>query len=218
MSDSNNTLVEDTYVHFKSGSDVDSAVELPTNGPYAHSKDELPTQAWQPWVDPKDAPTAFEPTSLSVYAQHSRGLWQPTNGAESSIYIIMMSTRNNVNSLVWITNDTVSPLAHCATLKDAHKNLHALAQQHGNAEIVKDVNIGHHFKIVGEHKTRTIWVKEVGHARSLKLIDLDDVDGGMHDDWIGDCQVEVEEAPAEAVDSGSMTDASTLVSGDTSDE
>jgi hypothetical protein len=165
-------------------------------------------------------PSTFKPTSLSVYAQHSRGLWQPTNGNNSSVFVIMMATRNNVDKYDWITKDDVAPLAHCATLADAHKNIQALALQYENAtHVCEDIEHGHHFKIVGKHKTRTIWIQEVGHSRSLKLIDLDDIDGGMYEDCIGDGQVENENISLKSSSDhelGAETDASTLIANDLS--
>ncbi|KAJ4378479.1 hypothetical protein N0V86_006184 [Didymella sp. IMI 355093] len=165
-------------------------------------------------------PSTFKPRSLSVYAQHSRGLWQPTNGNNSSVFVIMMATRNNVEKYDWTTRDDVAPLAHCATLADAHKNIQALALQYKNATRVCEViEHGHHFKIVGKHKTRTIWIQEVGHARSLKLIDLDDIDGGVHEDCIGNDQVENEKFPLRSssyCELGAETDASALTASDLS--
>jgi len=185
-------IVADTYVNFK---EPEPTTQMPATSPYAFLADEKSTQAWQPWDDPVNPPTSdtppstFKPTSPSVYAQHSRGLWQPTNGNDSSTLIIMMATRSNGDKYDWVTKDDVSPLAHCATLANARKELQALAQRCENATaVVENIELGHHFKIVGKHKTRTIWIKEVGHARSLKMINLDDVDGGMYDDWIGEGQ------------------------------
>lgn len=174
--------VPDDYVNFK---ESEPAIPLPVTGPYARSADEKPTQALQAWEDPENlplsdmSPSTFKPTSLSVYAQYSRGLWQPINGNNSSVFIIMMATRSNVDKYDLITND-VSPLAHCATIADARKELQLLALRYENTTpIVENIELGHHFKIVGKHKTRTIWVKEVSHPRSLKMINLDDVDCDM---------------------------------------
>jgi hypothetical protein len=192
--------VPNDHINFKKPEPV---VQLPTTGPHAVSADKKPTQAWQSWNDPRNAPrsdtppSTYKPTSLSVYAQHSRGLWQPTNGNDSSTFIVMMATRSIIDKHDWISKDDVSPLAHCATLADARKELQALAQRYENATpVVENIEFGHHFKIVGKHKTRTIWIKEVGHARSLKMINLDDIDGGMYEDWIGNgCAEDKDEKP-----------------------
>lgn len=185
MSESHNisTGVPNEYVNTK---EDEPTIQLTSSGRYAFPADEKPTQSWQLCDDPEhpptsDAPpTSFKPTSLAVYAQHSRGLWQPTNGNNSSVFIIMMATRHNADNGDRITKDDVSPLAHCATMADPRKELHEFAQSYENATpVVENIELGHHFKIVGKHKTRTIWIKEVGHARSLKMINLEDVDGGM---------------------------------------
>lgn len=127
--------------------------------------------------------TTFNPTSLAVYARHSRGLWQPSNGNTSSVFVITMSTRNN-------TNTTTALLAHCPSLADAHKNLDALAQRYGNATRLTHPDVGRYFTIVGERSTRTLWVVEVSHHRALKNTDLDDVDCGVGQDCVVDEQVE----------------------------
>ncbi|KAF3034260.1 hypothetical protein E8E12_006288 [Didymella heteroderae] len=193
-------------VHSK---EVEPAIQQPATESHAFSTDEKPAQAWQIWDAPEDPsaadtlPSTFKPTSLCVYTQHSRGLWQPTNGNNSSVFIIMMATRNNVDKYDWITEDDVSPLAHCATIADARKELQGLAQRYENATpVVENIELGHHFKIVGKHKTRTVWVKEVGHARSLKMVNLDDVDGGMYEDWIGNVYAENEDRPRQPFGQG----------------
>jgi hypothetical protein len=85
----------------------------------------------------------------------------------------MMATRSNGDKYDQITEDDVPPLAHCATLADARKELQALAWRYENAtHVVENIEFGHHFKNVGKHKTRTIWAKEVGYARSLKMVNL----------------------------------------------
>ncbi|KAF3047290.1 hypothetical protein E8E11_007301 [Didymella keratinophila] len=159
-------IVANTYVNFR---EPEPTIQMLATGPYAFSADEKSTQAWQPWDDPVNPPisdtlpSTFKPMSLSVYAQHSRGLWQPTNGNDSSTFIIMMATRSNGDN-----------------------TRTALRERYENATtVVENIELGHHFKIVGKHKARTIWIKEVGHARSLKMINLDEADGGMYDDWIG---------------------------------
>lgn len=87
----------------------------------------------------------------------------------------------------WITKDEVSVLAHYAALTDARKGTQAHALHYEDAtSIVEDIELGYYFKIAGKHKTRrTIWIKEVGHSQSLKTINLDNFDGGMCEDWIG---------------------------------
>lgn len=146
MSNSFDKTVPDTYINFK---EAEPVVEMPITGPYAYSVVEKPSQSWQPWDDPENPPTSdtarstLEPTSLSVYAQHSRGLWQPTNGNNSSVFVIMMATRSIIDKYDWITKDDVSPLAHCATLADARKELQALALRYENATpVVEDIELG----------------------------------------------------------------------------
>lgn len=145
----------------------------------------------------QETPTTFRPTSLSVYAQHSGGLWQPANGDNSSVFINAMSTQNNSGNLTLASHHTVSLLAPCETLVNACKNLKTLARQYGvPTHVSENTETGYHFKIVGKHKTRTIWVQEVGHARSLSMISLDDIDGGIDGDWNGDDQIEDSSTPS----------------------
>lgn len=186
MGDSSKGIVPDAYINRKK---LNSGSLLPNTSPDVGLADGMPTQAWQPLTDPVKPPTSdtpsstFKSTNLIVYAHHSRGLWQPTNGNNSSIFIISMATRSVIDEYDWITGNDISPLAHCATMADARKELRALANRCENAtSVIENSKLGHHFKIIGKHKTRTIWVKEVGHARSLKMINLDDIDGGMHED------------------------------------
>ncbi|KAJ4403601.1 hypothetical protein N0V91_006477 [Didymella pomorum] len=101
-----------------------------------------------------------------------------------------MATRSNGDKYDQITEDDVPPLAHCATLADARKELQALAWRYENAtHVVENIEFGHHFKNVGKHKTRTIWAKEVGYARSLKMVNL----MIMYEDWIGKSDAEDKE-------------------------
>ena len=88
-----------------------------------------------------------------------------------------MSTFHTTNRSV--PNETVNPLAHCLTLGGAREALQALARQHCVAEVTENIDLGHYFKVPGAGKPRTFWVKEVGHARVLKIIDFDEIDGGL---------------------------------------
>lgn len=195
MSGACSNTIPDDYVYRK---DAEPVVQIPNPAPTSDA-----------------SPSVFKPTSLFVYAQHSRGLWQPTNGTSSSVFIIMMATRSTVDKRDWNIKDDVTPLVHCATLADARKNLEMLAQQYQNAtKVVEDVEHGHHFMIAGKHKTRTVWVKEVGHARSLKMINLDDVDGGRVEDSVGTAQDSKSCRRSSIVpESDSETDGSACVAG-----
>ncbi|KAJ8117119.1 hypothetical protein OPT61_g1592 [Boeremia exigua] len=94
-----------------------------------------------------------------------------------------MSTQNNVT--IGLPNDTVVPLAHCPTLQDAHEALAGLARKYGVEHLAEDSGWGRYFNVVGKSKTRMFWVKQVGHARALKMIDFDELDGGLGDEWVG---------------------------------
>ena len=55
-----------------------------------------------------------------------------------------------------------------------------------------DINLGHYLKVSGAGKTRAFWVKEVGHARVLKMMDFGEIDGGLGCECAGDGLVERE--------------------------
>lgn len=129
-----------------------------------------------------NTPSTFNPTSLAVYTRHSRGLWHPATGNNSSLFVITMSTRNNAgttNNADTTTN--TAALAHCPSLADVQEHLHALAQRYGATRLT-DGAVGSRYEITGARATRMLWIQEVGHARALKMVDLDDVDGGMGED------------------------------------
>jgi hypothetical protein len=130
---------------------------------------------------PSKPPASLKPSNLSVYAQQHRGLWQPTT---PSIFVVMMSTFQKTNRS--LPNETVTPLAHFPTLDDAREALQAFARQHCVAGVTEDIDLGHYFKVSGAGKTRTFWVKEVGHARVLKMMDFDELDGGLGGERAGD--------------------------------
>ena len=88
-----------------------------------------------------------------------------------------MSTFHNTNRS--LPNETVKPLAHCPTLDGTRVALQALARQHVVAGVTEDIDLGHYFKVPGAGKTHTFWVKEVGHARVLKMMELDEIDGRL---------------------------------------
>jgi hypothetical protein len=132
-------------------------------------------------LSPSKPPASLKPSTLSVYAQQHKGLWQPTT---PSIFVVMMSTSHNTNRS--LPNETVTPLAHCPTLDSTREALQALARQHCGAGVTEDIDLGHYVKVSGAGKTRTFWVKEVGHARVLKIMDFDEIDGGLGGERAGD--------------------------------
>ncbi len=141
------------------------------------------TQKPEP-VSRSTPPTSLRPTSVSIYAQHSRGLWQPTHPV---MFIVMMSTYTHADTA--LSNGTVVPLAYCPTLQDAHKALTSLTRQYGDTRVNSGSKWGCYFNVTGKNKTRTFWVKEVGHARALRMTDFDELDGGLGDDLIEDVGV-----------------------------
>lgn len=94
-----------------------------------------------------------------------------------SIFVVLMSTFHSTNRS--LPNETVEPLAYCPTLDGARVALQALARQHVVAGVTENIDLGHYFKVPGTGKTRTFWVKEVSHARVLKMMDFDEIDGGL---------------------------------------
>jgi hypothetical protein len=163
-----------------------------------------PIESWKPWQpDPpsSDAPTTFKPTNLQVYAQHSRGLWHPTH---QSTFIIMKSVCNHATLLT----ETIEPIAHCPFIEVAHQTLTALAQQYSNALLIENrMNEPEwgHFKIVGEKRTHTFWVKEVRDARGLKWTDL-----GVADDGTRNGEATKANVASGTADEDNLSDATTL--------
>lgn len=126
--------------------------------------------------------TSFKSTSTAIYKKHSPGLWQPYH---STIFLIMMSTfcHSETDSL----GGACVPLAHCSSLDYAHQNLAALARHCGvDTKVLDDPSWSHSFAVKGAVRSRSFWIKEVEHTMSLKMMDFDEIDGGLGDKWVMD--------------------------------
>jgi hypothetical protein len=101
-------------------------------------------------LSPSKLPASLKPSTVPIYAQQHKGLWQPTT---PSIFVVIMSTFHNTNRS--LPNETVTPLAHCPTLDSAREALQALARQHCGAGVTEDIDLGHYVKVSGTGKRWT---------------------------------------------------------------